>query len=55
MLHLVYGLAVVAAIAVAYGFYKYKTISGIEAEISKLDATASADAKALVAKIKSIL
>lgn len=44
-----------AVILAAYGFYKYKTVAGIEAELAKLEPTASADVKALATKIKSLL
>ena len=49
-------LAVIAVAAVAvYAVKKGYTVAQIEAEISKVGATASADAKALVATIKTKL
>ena len=48
-------LGVVIAVLVGYAFYKYKTVAGVEAELAKVEADASADVKALVAKIKTHL
>jgi hypothetical protein len=48
-------LGVALTAAVGYAFYKYKTVAGIKAELAKVDVAATADVKALVAKIKTHL
>ena len=54
-MHLLIVLGLALAAAVGYAFYKYKTVAGVEAELAKIDVAASADVKALVAKIKTHL
>jgi hypothetical protein len=48
-------VVIAAVVAAVYAVKKGVTVSQIEAEISKVGATASADAKALVATIKTKL
>ena len=47
--------AAAAVILAGYGFYKYKTVKGIETELQVLEAAAETDAKKVIAAVKAKL
>ena len=55
MLHGLVILGLLAAIGFGLALHHYKTLTAVEAELAKVEATASADVKALVAKLKAVL
>ena len=48
-------VAALAAVGVGFAVKKYKTLAAFEAAVKAEEATASADVKAFIAKVKAIL
>lgn len=51
-----FDVVVVSAVILAvYGFYKYHTVAGIEAELKAIETAGVADVKSVIARIKAKL